>query len=136
MLSEDQTVTAQMNRDAAFAKFLTNQDQETRMEVVAAICPSVTDSNVRKQIVDTYAVDLAFFTLERRQETYNKLFGGSDYDSDEDPAHTFWADHIELTRAKIVSAVRRAAAALAENDMPASKRARTEPGPAGGSQDE
>ena len=130
MLSDSQI--AEMNIDAAFGQFVFKQDKETRLAVVAAICPELVSPAARQNILDNYQVQVAFFKLERRQKTDERRTSKEGYDSEDDLEADFWSRFLESTRQLVVTAVR---AASVRAEEPAAKRARTDEPAAGGSKD-
>ena len=133
MLSDSQI--AEMNLDASFGQFVYKQDKETKMAVVAAICPELAhDPESLEKILDNHPVDLAFFRLKRRQERFEEHTSKPGYDSEEDSGAAYWVRVCESARKEIVTAVRNAAASLS-GEEPAAKRARTDEPAAGGSKD-
>lgn len=133
MLSDSQI--AEMNIDAAFGQFVFKQDKETRLAVVAAICPELAqDPESLEKILDNHPVDLAFFKLKRRQDKFEEHTSRPGYDSEEDSGAAYRVRVCESARKEILTAVRNAAASLS-GEEPAAKRARTDEPAAGGSKD-
>lgn len=113
MLSEEQL--AEMNVYGAFGDLALVGEQEhtKRIEmqtaVVAAICPTVTDSEELKRIVNEDEVSLAFFTLARRQTRLDERQSADGYDSEDDLLLDSKLREIDSARCKVMSAVRKAA---------------------------